>query len=170
MAIHKDVTGLEEKRLHDLDQKRQARKETRPTQVLLSHALICASNFRMCSHLRRQSRLYRWRWTTMTRKSNTQSKKLTKRKILFKRTYVPKTLISNVTAFLSNLTTASHAYKPSCLSGWSEPSRKVLLKFWRRKKSPKSLILLPFWYQKILGTGLDKGRKKYISHITLVFF
>lgn len=39
MAIQKDVTGFEEKRVYDLDQKRQARKERRPTQVtvLLSH-------------------------------------------------------------------------------------------------------------------------------------
>ena len=46
MAIHKDVTGFEEKRVYDLDQRRQARKGRRPSQVtvLLSHAHSVAAS------------------------------------------------------------------------------------------------------------------------------
>ena len=51
MAIHKGVTGFEEKRLHDLDQKPQAHKERRPdpsTAVTL-HALSVAASVRPTS-------------------------------------------------------------------------------------------------------------------------
>ena len=57
MAIHKGVQGFKEKRLNDLDQKRQARKERRPdpsTVVTCPQCgRICASNFGLRSHLRR---------------------------------------------------------------------------------------------------------------------